>query len=131
MIKKCWKISKGWKRFLCYCKKSNWGYRVADIFGKDANLYKLLFGILNSCYVMSAIELLTYAIENVLWKTYGIALQAAGKQTRDANAKEQTWTKHVNVRNLMFIVPASITGSESAKIRSLCQEVSPVARVLT
>ena len=38
------------------------------------------------CYVMSAIELLTYKIENALCKTKGIALHAAAKQAWDANA---------------------------------------------
>ena len=66
---------------------------------------------------MSAIELLTYKIENAICKTNGISLHAAAKQAWDANAKEQAWTKHVNVRNMIFLPSASVTRDENAKIR--------------
>ncbi|CAG2239394.1 unnamed protein product [Mytilus edulis] len=56
--------------------------RVDDIIGKDASLYKLSceFGILNSCYDMGDIELLTRKIETEHWSTNGISLHAAAKQ---------------------------------------------------
>jgi hypothetical protein len=44
--------------------------RVDDIIGKDASLYKLSceFGVLNACYDMGDIELLTRKVETSHWK---------------------------------------------------------------
>jgi hypothetical protein len=56
--------------------------RVDDIIGKDASLYKLSceFGVLNACYDMGDIELLTRKVETSHWKKEESSLHAAAKQ---------------------------------------------------
>jgi hypothetical protein len=67
--------------------------RVDDIIGKDASLYKLSceFGVLNACYDMSDIELLTHKVETSHWKKEEISLQNKQVfllQAKDVNARE-------------------------------------------
>ena len=56
--------------------------RVDDIICKDAHLYKLSceFDVLNSCYDMGDIELLTRKVETSHWKKEEISLHAAAKE---------------------------------------------------
>ena len=56
--------------------------RVDYIIGKDENLCKLSyeFGVLNSCYDMGDIELLTRKVKTSHWETEEISLHVAAKQ---------------------------------------------------
>ena len=56
--------------------------RVDDIIGKDAILCKLSceFGVLNACYDMGEIELLTRKVETSHWEKEETSLHATARQ---------------------------------------------------
>lgn len=64
--------------------------RIDDVIGKNASLNKLSreFGILNSCYDMTDIELLKQKIETAHWRTHIISLHAAAKQRKRSSCKQ-------------------------------------------
>ena len=86
-------------------------------------MYKLCeFGVLNSCYGMGDIELLTVKVETSHWKKEEIALHTAAKQasfslaSKICKCKGKCMNKTCKCRKPAFLVAASVTLGVHAKM---------------
>ena len=99
--------------------------RVDDIAGKDESLYKLscAFGILNSCYDIGDLELLTRKVETFHWIETEVSLHAAAKQASFSLASKRCKCKGTCINKTCKCRKSDLPCSSKCHPGRVCQNV--------
>ena len=98
---------------------------VDDSVGKDESLYKLScgFGILNSCYDMGDLELLTPKVETSHWIETEVSLHAAAKQASFSLASKRYKCKGTCINKTCKCRKSDLPCSRKCHPGRVCQNV--------